>query len=173
MVLPPKTNQKNPKEGGDNQPPRVLLAGIHLGWEMRAPPGRTLSQTTGQTRWLARDNPETYPMTIKPETVSHVAEQFSWVHLPCCSPPGRPFPIKSLALSARVSPRIIHFRVLDKNPLLGPGRESPSCNTSMINSGGEFCWLGRPRDSILVALSLPSFTAWMFVPHPQIHMLRS
>ena len=25
-------------------PPRILLAGVHLGWVMRAPPGRTLSQ---------------------------------------------------------------------------------------------------------------------------------
>ena len=64
-------------------------------------------------------------MTIKPETVSHVAEQFSWVPLPCCSPPRPPFPIKSLALSARVSPQAIHFRVLDKSPLSGPGRGSP------------------------------------------------
>ena len=31
--------------------------------------------------------------------------QFSWVSLPSCSPPGCPFPIKSLALSAHVSPR--------------------------------------------------------------------
>ena len=29
------------------------------------------------SEWLARDTPETNPMTINPETVSHVAEQFS------------------------------------------------------------------------------------------------
>ena len=40
---------------------------------------------------------------------SHVAEQFSWVPLPYCSPPGCPFPIKSLALSAHVSPHTVHF----------------------------------------------------------------
>ena len=34
---------------------------------------------------------------------------FSWVSLPYCSPPGCPFPIKSLALSADVSPQTIHF----------------------------------------------------------------
>ena len=33
----------------------------------------------------------------------------SWVPLPHCSPPGHPFPIKSFALSAHVSPLIIHF----------------------------------------------------------------
>ena len=30
-----------------------------------------------------------------------------------------PLPIKSFALSARVSPWIAHFRVLDKDPILG------------------------------------------------------
>ena len=54
------------------------------------------------------------------------------------SPPGFPyatslcpvvsFPIKSLALSAYVSPQTIHFQVLDKSPLSGPGRGAPSCN---------------------------------------------
>ena len=43
-------------------------------------------------------------------------------------PPGCPFPIKSLALSAHVSPQSMHFWVFDKNPLLGPGRGPPSCN---------------------------------------------
>ena len=41
---------------------------------------------------------------------------------------GGPFPIKSLALSAHVSPRTIHFRVLDKSPVSGPGRGPSSCN---------------------------------------------
>ena len=56
-----------------------------------------------ESEWLAKDNPETNPINIKPETVSHVAAQFSWVPLPYCSPLRCPFPIKSLALSARVS----------------------------------------------------------------------
>ena len=42
------------------------------------------------------------------------------VPLPCCSLPRHPFPIRSLDLSACVSPWTIHFRVLDKSP--------PSCN---------------------------------------------
>ena len=88
---------------------------------------------------MAKDNPETNPITIKPETVSHVAEQFSWVPLPYCSPPGCPFPIKSLALSAHVSPRTIHFQVLDKSPVSGPGRGPPSCNkiNKIRNEKGE------------------------------------
>ena len=70
-----------------------------------------------ESEWLAKDNPETNPITIKPETASHVTELFSWVPLPYCSPPGCPFPIKSLALSADASPWIIHFWVLDKSPV--------------------------------------------------------
>ena len=53
---------------------------------------------------------------------------FSWVPLPYCSPPGCPFPIKSLALSAHVSPRTAHFRMVDNSPVSGPGRGPPSCN---------------------------------------------
>ena len=83
---------------------------------------------------LAKDSLETNPITIKPETASHVAEQFSWVPLPYCSPPRRPFPIKYLALSAHVSPGTIHFWVLDKSPVLGPGRGSPSCNRMALNN---------------------------------------
>ena len=128
---------EGPKEGGHNQSPRVLPAGIHPGWEMQAPQGRTLCQTTGQARWLARDNPETNAITIKHETVSHVAEQFSWVPLSRCSPPGRHFPIKSLAVSARVSSRTIHFQVLDKSPLSGPGRGPPSCNKTTHVDGPD------------------------------------
>ena len=61
--------------------------------------------------------------------MSHAAELFSWVPLPYCSPPGCPFPVKSLALSADVSPQTIHFRVLDKSPVSGPRRGPLSCNS--------------------------------------------
>ena len=84
-----------------------------------------------ESEWLAKDNPETNPTTIKPESTCHVSEQFSWVSLPYCSPPGCPFPIKSLALSAHVSPWTIRFRVLDNSPVLGPGRSPPSCNITI------------------------------------------
>ena len=55
-----------------------------------------------------------------------MAEQFSWVPLPSC------FPNKiSCFVSTCVSSEI-HFRVLDKSPVLGPGRGPPSCNTCII-----------------------------------------
>ena len=67
---------------------RNLYTGIYLGWEMWAPPGRTLSQTKYGYRWLTRDNLESNPVTITPETMSHdVVEQFFWIILPYCSLP--------------------------------------------------------------------------------------
>ena len=86
-----------------------------------------------ESEWLTKDNPETNPITIKPKTASHVAEQFSWVPWPYCSPHGYPFPIKSLALSADVFPQTIHFWVLDKSPVSGPGRGPLSCNSGGTN----------------------------------------
>ena len=83
---------------------------IHLDWVTSVPPGRTQSQNEG---------PETH-IIMKPKTTSHVAEKF-WVPLPCCSVPKCTFTIKSLALSAHVSPWTIHAWVLDMIPLLGPG----------------------------------------------------
>ena len=56
------------------QPPRILLTGIHHDWAMPSSPGRTLSQRD----WP--EQPETNPVTIKPGTVSHMAEQSSWIH---------------------------------------------------------------------------------------------
>ena len=122
----PEEFRKGGKETLGVRPlPRIPLASIHLGWEMCAPPGKT------ELEWLTKDHPETNPVTIKPETASHAAELFSWVPLPYCSPPGCPLPIKSLALSADVSPRTIHFQVLDKSPVSGPGRGLLSCNKTV------------------------------------------
>ena len=81
-----------------------------------------------ESEWLAKDNLESNTITIKPETVSHMAERIFWVSLFYCSLPGDTCPIKSLGLSVHVSPQTIHFRVLDKSPVLGPGRGPPSCN---------------------------------------------
>ena len=79
---------------------------------------------------MARDKRETNPITIKPKTASFMAEQSSWVPSPFCSAPGCPFPIKSFALSALLSPRTIHFQMLDKSPLVR--KCVPSCNTRSL-----------------------------------------
>ena len=105
-------------------PPRILLSGIYLGWTRHAPPGRTLSE------FLAKDNPETNPITKKPKTASHVTEQFSWVPLPYCSPPGCPFPIK---ISCFVSTCVCSdnsFLSVRQEPSFRPGRGPPSCTDS-------------------------------------------
>ena len=86
------------------------------------------TRKNSESEWLAKDNLETNFNIIKPKTASHMTELFSWVPLPYCSPLGCPFPIKSLVLSAHVSPWTIHFWVLDKSPVLGPGRGLPSYN---------------------------------------------
>ena len=119
------------KEQGTNKPPPTRRV-----WERSK--GDTTCPTTSQnpslwhpsglnkSEWLAKDNLEISPITIKPKTASHVTELFSWVPLPYCSPPGCPFPINYLALSAHVSPRTIHFWVLDKSSVSGPERGPPS-----------------------------------------------
>ena len=135
----PEEFRKGRKETPRVHPlPRIPLASIHLGWAMREPPGKT------ELEWLAKDHLETNPITIKPDIANHAAEQFSWVPLPYCSPSGCPFPIKSLALSAHVSPRTIQFRMLDKSPVSGPGRGPSSCNTPTFNlsqNQGLFQWV--------------------------------
>ena len=85
-------------------------------------------QKSLESEWLARDNLETNLITIKPKTVSHMSERFSWVPLSCCPPLGCPFPVKSLVLSVCVCPQTIHFPLLDKSSLWSPGRASTSCN---------------------------------------------
>ena len=119
----PEELGKGQKETTHVRPPPRILAGNHLG---------CTTMKGSESEWPAKDKLEINPITIKPETASHMVELFSWVPLPYCSPPGCPFPIKSLALSAHVSPQIIHFQVLDKSPVSGPGRGPPSCNKGMI-----------------------------------------
>ena len=84
------------------RPPfRILLYKIHLSLVMLTPPGRTLSQSD----WTET----TQKLTLSPKTASQMVEKYSWVLLPYCSPPGCPYPTKSLALSAPVSPWTIYF----------------------------------------------------------------
>ena len=65
-------------------------------------------------RMTGQRQPGNEPHHHKTKAVNQEAELFSWAPLPSCSPPGHPFPKKSLALSAYVSPWTTHFWVLDK-----------------------------------------------------------
>ena len=124
---PPPTGRVQERSKGDTACPTTSQNPSlwHPSWLNKA----STTRKDSESEWLAKDNPETNPITIKPETASHVTGLFSWVPLTCCSPPGCPFPIKYLALSAHVSPQTIHFQVLDKSPVSGPGRGPPSCNS--------------------------------------------
>ena len=97
-------------------------------WNLSWLSGTHATRKDAESEWLARDNPETNPISVTPETANHMAEQSSWVPLLSCFPPQFPFLINSLALSACVSLQAIHSWVLDKSPFLGSGRGSPSCN---------------------------------------------
>ena len=123
---PPPTRRVKERSKGDTTCPTTSQNPSH--WYLSLLSKSCATRKDSESEWLAKDNPETNPIIIKPKTESHMAEQFSWIPLPYCSPSGWPFTIKSLALSAHVSPQTIHFRVSDKSPLLGPGRGPPSCN---------------------------------------------
>ena len=122
---PPGTRRVQERSKGDTTCPTTSQNPSlwHPSWLNKA----CTTRKDSESEWLAKDNPETNPITIKP--ASHVTELLSWVSLPYCFPPGCPFPVKSLALSVHVSPRTIHFWLLDKSPVLGPGRGPPSCNS--------------------------------------------
>ena len=72
---------------------------------------------------LAKDNPETNPITIKLETASF-AEQFSWVPLPYYSLPGCPFPIKSYCFVNTCVSSDNSFPSVRQEPTLGPWKRS-------------------------------------------------
>ena len=98
---PPPTTRVQERSKGDIACPSTSHnpSRQHPSW----PSGACATRKDAGLEWLAKDHPETNPITIKSETASHAAEQFSWVPVPYCSPPGCPFPVKCLALSARVS----------------------------------------------------------------------
>ena len=78
-----------------------------------------------ESELLAKDNPETNPINIKPETASHMAEQSSWVPLPYYSLPGCPFPIKSYCFVNTCVSSDNSFPSVRQEPTLGPWKGSP------------------------------------------------
>ena len=130
---PPPTRRVQKETPHVRPPSRILLAGIHLGWTRRVPPGRALSQND----WL-KTTRKLIP-SHKTRDRESCGRAVLLVPLPYCSQPRCPFPIKSLALSAHVSPQTIHLWVSDKSPVLGPGKGPPSCN----------CFLGKHRELLI------------------------
>ena len=136
---------------------------------------------------MAKDTPETNPITIKPETVNHVAEQFSWVPLPYCSPPRCPFPIKSLALSAHVSSDN-SFLSVRQEPALGALKGGlPLPTTVPLNIGQvgtidttsqKHRYLGGGRKLTSRSLTGERYFSWFFhfytianIASPKFHSL--
>ena len=131
----PEEFRKDQKARGASSPCVLPTSQNPSGWNPSWLSDASTTRKDPDSEWLARDNSETNLITIKFETVSHVAEKFSWVPFPHCSMSGHPFPIKSLALSTCVSPPTIHFWMLDKSLLSGPGRDPLSCNSYMAKEG--------------------------------------
>ena len=101
-------------------------------------------QTWAQARWLARGNLENQPRYHNTWGCESCGKQFSWVPLPCYSPPR--LPVKSFALSVCVSPRTVLSWVLDKSPFLGPRSgsllvTSPYWRTTIAGSSWLPSWL--------------------------------
>ena len=106
----------------------------HPSWMNKA----CTTRKDSESEWLAKDNPETNPITIKPDFEPR-SRTVLLGSLTLLLSTRVPFPNKISALLAHVSPRTIHFQVLDKSSVSGPGRGPPSCNkiNKIGNEKGE------------------------------------
>ena len=76
--------EKDQKERGDSRPYILPASQNPSCWNPSWLSNACTNRKDPESEWLARDNSETNPATIKPQTVNHVADQFSWVPLLCC-----------------------------------------------------------------------------------------
>ena len=83
---PPENFGKGQKERGDARQHVLPTSQIPSCWNPSWLSDAQATRKDPEPEWLAKDNPETNPVTIKPKTESHLAEQFSWVPLPCSYP---------------------------------------------------------------------------------------
>ena len=113
--------EKSQKEREDSSPyvlpTSQTLSHLNTSWLSAA----HTTRKDPESEWLATDNLETNPITIKPETASHMAEQFSWFPYPAAL--HLALSQYSLLLSAHVSPWT--FLSLRQEPTLGPWKRSP------------------------------------------------
>ena len=145
---PPLTGRVRERSKGDTTCPTTSQnpSCWHPSWLNKA---RT-TRKDSESEWIAKDNPETSPITIKPEGRAVLLASLTRM-----LSARAPIPIQSLALSACVSPRTIHFWVVDKSPGLGPGRGPPSCNNYAVTRA--------------VTLDCPGQTRWV-APWPRSHL---
>ena len=95
-----------------------------------------------ESEWLVRDNLETNPIIIKLKTAHGRAVLLGSLTLLLSA--WAPLPNKISCFVSTCVWHTIHFRVLDKSPLLDPGRGSPSWNSCVWLfatpcSPGVFC----------------------------------
>ena len=109
----------------------------HLSWLSNA----CTTRKDPESERLAKDNPETNPITIKPEAQNQVEEQFSWVSLPYCSLPGFPFPKKSLALSALCVCSDHSSLSVRQEPTLRPWKKSPFLQQNDFTQKVTLSWV--------------------------------
>ena len=82
------TGHHQPEEFGKGQKETPLVLPTSQNPHRRTPSWLSnvwATRKDPESEWLARDNLEANPITIKPKTGSHVAEQPSWIPLPSCS----------------------------------------------------------------------------------------
>ena len=121
----PEEFRKGRKETPPVRPlPRILLSGIHLGWTRHSP------QEGFWVRWLVKSHHHK-TQDFQPHGRAVLLGSFTLF-----SPLRCPFPVKSLALSADVSPRTSHFQGLDKSPVSGPGREPLTAANALLHVQG-------------------------------------
>ena len=78
-----------------------------------------------ESQRLAEDSQERNPIIIKPKTVSHVAQQSSWVPAPSCPPPGGPLANQVSCLVSTGVSWDNSFPSVTREPPLKPWKGSP------------------------------------------------
>ena len=131
------------------QSPRILLAGIHLGWAMHTPPAKTLSQSDwSETTW------KLIPITIEPWDCEPYGREVLLGSLTLLLSRWAPLLNKGVSLAfllCHVSPWTIHFRVLNfQGPTLRPWKGS-----SFLQQNLYLMWKGDTPPPWPISSSMP------------------
>ena len=139
---PPPTGRVRKRSKGDPMCPTTSQDPSH--WHPLWLSNACATRKDPESEGLARDNPESNPITIKPGTASHVAEHFSWAPLPSCSPPGGPLPNKGSCFVSTCVSSNNSFLSVRQEPHLGPWKGSP-----FLQHSYEFLQVGDAEDRVL------------------------
>ena len=160
--LPPKPTRRireGPKRGRRRQliicpanlPKTLMLESILTERGAHHQEGPWVGPNTGQARWLARDNLETDPTSINPETAGHKAELSYSLTLLLSAPV--PFSTKSFIYFVSTCVSLdSSFPSVRQEPTLGPWKESPSRQQADIRATSS-CLMAVEHSSILADFS--------------------